>query len=101
VFALPSRYEGLGCVYLEAMSTGKPVIGCRGQGIAEIIQHGTNGFLVGPDNERELALALGMLLRDEVRRRNLGAAARDTILERFTLAHQAEILARIYREAIA
>jgi len=101
VFALPSRYEGLGCVYLEAMSTGKPVIGCRGQGIAEIIQHGTNGFLVGPDNERELTLALGMLLRDDMRRRNLGAAARDTILERFTLAHQAEILARIYREAIA
>jgi glycosyltransferase involved in cell wall biosynthesis len=101
VFALPSRYEGLGCVYLEAMSTGKPAIGCRGQGIAEIIQHGTNGFLVGPDNEKELTLALGMLLRDDVRRRNLGAAARDTILERFTLAHQAEILARIYREAIA
>lgn len=101
VFALPSRYEGLGCVYLEAMSTGRPVIGCRGQGIAEIIQHGTNGFLVGPDNERELTLALGMLLRDDIRRRNLGAAARDTILERLTLAHQAEMLARIYREAIA
>lgn len=50
VFALPSRYEGLGCVYLEAMSSGKPVIGCRGQGIAEIIRHGSNGFLVGPDN---------------------------------------------------
>jgi len=100
VFALPSRYEGLGCVYLEAMSTGRPVIGCRGQGIAEIIQHGTNGFLVGPDNERELTLALGMLLRDDIRGRNLGAAARDTILERLTLAHQAEMLARIYREAI-
>ena len=85
VFALPSRYEGLGCVYLEAMSVGKPVIGCRGQGIAEIIQHGSNGFLVGPDNEKELTLALAMLLRDEARRRNLGAAARDTILERFTL----------------
>jgi len=99
VFALPSRYEGLGCVYLEAMSVGKPVIGCRGQGIAEIIQHGSNGFLVGPDNERELALALAMLLRDEPRRRNLGAAARDTILERLTIAQQAESLARIYRES--
>src|SRR5579871_3993219 len=33
LFALPSRYEGLGCVYLEAMSAGKQVIGCRGQGI--------------------------------------------------------------------
>ncbi len=101
VFTLPSRYEGLGCVYLEAMSTGKPAIGCRGQGIAEIIEHGTSGFLVGPDNERELALALGMLLRDQSRRRSLGAAARDTILERFTLEHQAENLARIYRESMS
>jgi len=101
VFALPSRYEGLGCVYLEAMSVGKPVIGCRGQGIAEIVQHGSNGFLVGRDNEKELTLALAMLLRDEARRRSLGAAARDTILERLTLEQQAESLARIYREAVA
>ena len=100
VFALPSRYEGLGCVYLEAMSVGKPVIGCRGQGIAEIIQHGSNGFLVGPDNEKELALAIAMLLRDGNQRRNLGAAARDTILDQLTLAQQAERFARIYRECV-
>jgi hypothetical protein len=101
LFALPSRYEGLGCVYLEAMSVGKPVIGCRGQGIAEIIRHGSNGFLVGPDNEKELTLAMAMLLRDERLRRNLGAAARDTILERLTLTQQAEGVARIYRESAA
>lgn len=99
IFALPSQYEGLGCVYLEAMAVGKAVIGCRGQGIAEIIQHGSNGFLVGPGNEKELTLALGMLLRDEPRRRNLGVAGRDTILERLTLAQQAESLTRIYRES--
>ena len=80
---------------------GKAVVGCRGQGIGEIIQHGANGFLVGPDNERELTLALAMLLRDQRRRTNLGVAARDTILERLTLAHQAETLARIYRECVA
>jgi glycosyltransferase involved in cell wall biosynthesis len=83
------------------MSVGKPVIGCRGQGIAEIIRHGSNGFLVGPDNERELTLAMAMLLRDEPLRRNLGAVARDTILERLTLAQQAESLARIYGESAA
>jgi len=99
LFALPSRYEGLGCVYLESMSTGKPAIGCRGQGIAEVIQHGSNGFLVGPDNDRELALAIALLLNDETRRRNIAVAARDTILDRFTLAHQAESLLRIFREA--
>ena len=101
IFALPSRYEGLGCVYLEAMSVGKTVIGCRGQGIAEIIQHGTNGFLVGPDNPKELGLALGMLLRDEAWRSRMGIAARDTILEKFTLGQQARNLARIYREVAA
>jgi glycosyltransferase involved in cell wall biosynthesis len=101
IFALPSKYEGLGCVYLEAMSAGKPVIGCREQGIAEIIRHGSNGFLVGPDNEKELTLALAMLLRDEPRRRNLARAARDTILDRLTLKDQAESLVRIYRESAA
>jgi teichuronic acid biosynthesis glycosyltransferase TuaC len=100
LFALPSRYEGLGCVYLEAMSAGKPVIGCRGQGIAEIIQQGSNGFLAGPDNEKELTIAIAMLLRDKARRQNLGVAARETVLERLTLAHQAERLARIYRECV-
>jgi teichuronic acid biosynthesis glycosyltransferase TuaC len=99
LFAMPSRYEGLGCVYLEAMAVGKAVIGCRGQGIAEIIQHGTNGFLIGPGNEKELALAMAMLLRDEPCRRNFGRVARDTILDRLTLAHQAESLTRIYRES--
>jgi len=99
VFALPSSYEGLGCVYLEAMSTGKPTIGCRGQGIAEVIRHGSNGFLVGPGNDKELALALGMLLRDETLRKNFGTMARDTILDRFTLTQQAQNLVRIYRES--
>jgi teichuronic acid biosynthesis glycosyltransferase TuaC len=98
LFALPSSYEGLGCVYLEAMSSGKPVIGCRGQGIAEIIRQASNGFLVGPDNEKELALVLGMVLRDDAKRRTLGIAARDTILENLTLERQAENLLRIYRE---
>lgn len=101
VFALSSRCGGLGDVYLEAMSAGKPVIGYRGQGIAEIIQHGSNGFLVGPDNETELILAIAMLLRDEPYRRRLGMAARDTILGGLTLEHQAESLGRIYRESVA
>lgn len=100
LFVLPSRYEALGCVYLEAMATGKPVIGCRGQGIADIVQHGLNGFLVGPDNEKELTLAIAMLLRDQTLRSNVGRAARDTILDRLTLENQAEILARIYRESL-
>ena len=98
VFALPSSYEGLGCVYLEAMSCGKPVVGCRGQGIAEVLRQGSNGYLVGAGNDKELALVLELLLRDQQRRQNMGQTARDTVVDRFTLAQQAESLARIYRE---
>jgi teichuronic acid biosynthesis glycosyltransferase TuaC len=100
LFALPSRADQSGCLHVQAMSCGKAVIGCRGQGIAEIIQHGANGFLVGPGNERELTLAMGILLREPQRRHNLGTAARESILERLTLEQQAENLKRIYRESV-
>jgi len=101
LFALPSWYEGLGCVYLEAMSSEKPVIACRGQGIAEVIQHGNNGWLVGPNNLQELIQALATLLENLSLRRRLGEAARRTVVESFTSAHQAAQLARLYEECVA
>jgi glycosyltransferase involved in cell wall biosynthesis len=101
LFALPSRYEGLGCVYLEAMSSGKPVVACRGQGIEEVIQVGTNGFLVDPGDLPSLTGALEALLENLDLRRRMGDAARQTILRGFTLAHQAGQLAELYRECLA
>jgi len=99
-FVLPSRFEGLGCVYLEAMACGKPVIGCRGQGIDEIIEHGVNGWLIPVDGLAELEQGLNILLSDAGRRRKIGEAARNTIVTRFTLSHQAANLIEIYRRAV-
>jgi teichuronic acid biosynthesis glycosyltransferase TuaC len=101
LFALPSQYEGLGCVYLEAMSTEKPVIGCRGQGIDEIVRHGSNGWLVDPGNLQELVAALSTLLQNLQLRRQIGEAARRTVLQGLTSAHQATQLAALYRECAA
>ncbi len=100
VFVLPSRYEGLGCVYLEAMATGKVAVGCTGQGIEEIIRHGENGWLVPPEGHKELVEGLRILLRDDSQRRRIGAAARETILKSFTLQHQVQRLEAIYREVL-
>jgi glycosyltransferase involved in cell wall biosynthesis len=100
VFVLPSRNEGLGCVYLEAMSCGKPVIGCRGQGIEEVIEQGENGWLIPPGGLEELVEGLGALLGSPETCARIGLAARQTILEEFTLSQQAEHLATIYRQAI-
>jgi len=101
LFALPSSYEGLGCVYLEAMSSGKVAIGCRGQGIEELIHQGRNGWLVDPESVEQLAAGLSVLLRDAELRRAIGANARQIILSGFTLRHQAERWLRIYQECRA
>jgi glycosyltransferase involved in cell wall biosynthesis len=99
VFVLPSRNEGLGCVYLEAMASGKPVIACHGQGIAEVIEQGKNGWLVPAEGLEELVEGLSALLGSPELRASIGAAARRTILEKLTLSHQAQHLARIYHQA--
>ncbi len=98
VFALPSSYEGLGCVYLEAMSSGKPAIGCRGQGIDEIIEHGKNGLLISPGDQAELAESLRVILLNEDFGCRIGRAARDTVLQGYTLHHQAQRFVQLYRE---
>jgi glycosyltransferase involved in cell wall biosynthesis len=99
IFVLPSRYEGLGCVYLEAMASGKPVIACWGQGIDEVIDHGGNGWLIPVDGLEELAQGLQVLLGDAELRARIGRAARQTILDKLTLSHQAQNLMRIYEAA--
>ena len=101
VFVLPSANEGLGCVYLEAMSCGKPVIGCCGQGIEEVIEHGRNGWLIPVDGLEPLEQGLSVLLASPDLCARIGTAARETILNKFTLSHQAQNLAAIYRQAIA
>jgi teichuronic acid biosynthesis glycosyltransferase TuaC len=100
LFALPSWYEGLGGVYLEAMSAEQPAVACLGQGIEEIIRHGENGWLIKPKNLSDLATALRTLLSDPVLREKLGRNGRQTILQGYTLAHQASRLSSIYHESL-
>lgn len=61
VFALPSVRESLGTVYFEAMSQGVPVIATLGEGIADFIKDGTDGFLVRPDDPAHLVRVLHAL----------------------------------------
>jgi glycosyltransferase involved in cell wall biosynthesis len=98
IFALPSSYEGLGCVYLEAMASGRPVVACLFQGIGDVIQNGENGFLVEPGNLRQLTSVLSTLLANPTLRHRIADAGQRTIYRKYTLRHQAEHLAGIYAE---
>jgi glycosyltransferase involved in cell wall biosynthesis len=100
IFVLPSSYEALGCVYLEAMAAGKPLIACRNQGIAEVVRHGDNGWLVTPDADEDLAAALAMLLKDSRLRARLGAESRATVQNGFGLDVQASRLHSVYQTCI-
>ncbi|BAB76937.1 glycosyltransferase [Anabaena sp. FACHB-709] len=63
VFAMPSKREGFGIVYLEALACGKPVLGGNQDGANDALCHGELGALVDPDNVEEIALTLIQILQ--------------------------------------
>lgn len=68
---VPSTYEGMPLVVLEAMEAGVPVVASRVSGIPEVVEDGRTGWLVPPEDPRALAAALTEVLGrpDEARRR--------------------------------
>jgi len=84
VFVLPSRKEGFGIVFLEAMGRSKPVVALRSGGTPEVVIHGETGILVEPDNLGALYEALRRLLQSEDLRARLGRGGRVIVDRSFT-----------------
>lgn len=83
-FSLPSYTEAFGIVYLEAMLQSKPVIGCKGQGCENIVDHGVDGFLVAPHDEILLENKMLELIQNKKLREKMGKKAQDKVLQYFT-----------------
>ena len=77
LYVMPSRSEGLGSSALLAMAHCVPVLASRVGGLPEIVEDGTNGWLVDPESPAALAQALISAASDPDRLRSLGLAARD------------------------
>ena len=83
-FALPSRGEGFGLVYLEAMARGKPCIGGGMDAAGTVIQDGITGLLVAdPSDPGQVALAISTLLDDPSQAMTMGQAGLERVKENF------------------
>jgi glycosyltransferase involved in cell wall biosynthesis len=76
VFCLPSRQEGFGIVFLEAMAHGLPIVAGRAGAVPETVAEGEVGLLADPGDPDELARCLAAVLEDPALRCRLGAAGR-------------------------
>ncbi len=100
IFVLPSRWEGLPLVVIEAMFAGLPVVATRVGGVSELVEDGKTGILVPPNHPDALARAIRQLLDDRTLARTMGQAGRERALQEFTLDRMLSETERLYADLL-
>ena len=96
VVVLTSLWEGMPIVALEAMASAKPVVVTQTGGVSEVIKEGETGFLVDPSDIAALCDKVSLLLADEPLRKRVGAQARLSLKENFSIAHMCVNTQKLY-----
>jgi glycosyltransferase involved in cell wall biosynthesis len=100
LIVVPSRYEGLSLLVLEAMAWARPVIATQVGGNPEAIVDGESGLLTPPDDPPVLADACLRVMRDPAFAARLGEAARRRVQERFTLERMVAAYEDLYQRQL-
>ncbi len=100
VCVLTSDFEGTPNVLLEAMASGLPVVATKVGGVPEIVQHGTTGFVVEPEDSVGLVKNLAELTRNSPRRKEMGDSAREYVVKQHSLERLPTYLQGLYRLAL-
>ena len=100
LFVLPSRYEGYGVVYAEALAHGLPVVACNVGPVPEVVGEEA-ALLVPPGDVEALCGALDLLLNDAGLRDRMSAAARRRARELPRWEDTAAGFLRVLRELVA
>jgi glycosyltransferase involved in cell wall biosynthesis len=99
--APPVDPEPFGCIVIESMAMGTPVIGSNAAGIAEQIVDGETGILFAPGNEHELAQALDRLFRNRALREDMSAKGVRLFREKFDMDRCYQEYLRVFERAAA
>jgi glycosyltransferase involved in cell wall biosynthesis len=100
ISSLP-RSEGTTTTAMEAQACGVPVVATRVAAVAEVVGDGVTGLLVPPERPGAIADAILCLLDDDALRVRMGAAGRESVLERFDSHRAADLYVRVYEAALA
>ncbi len=100
IFVLPSLWEGLPFVLVEAASLGKPIVATAVDGVPEILEGGRTGLLVPPGDPTALANAVIRLLLNADEARRLGERARSFVPPRFPLRRMVEQTQNLYLDLL-
>jgi glycosyltransferase involved in cell wall biosynthesis len=101
VFVLPSQWEGLPNVVLEAMAAGTPVVARAVEGIRDLVVNGKSGVVVPLSGEPQLAEAIRGALGSPERARAMAIEAQRIVQERFTWSSVAADYERLYAQLLA
>jgi glycosyltransferase involved in cell wall biosynthesis len=101
VFVLPSLWEGMPNVVLEAMAAGLPVIAADVEGVREVIAHGQTGLIVNPSATWDLESKLVTMLDSPHEASRMAIAAQNTIREAFTVDRVVAAYTALYRSLLA
>jgi glycosyltransferase involved in cell wall biosynthesis len=101
IVVLPSRWEGLPLVLLEAMASGKPIVATRVTGNVDVVVDGITGFLVPLGDVQALAGKIVQLLQHEALRVAFGRQGRERVERHFSLGRMVEQTRAVYTEVLA
>jgi glycosyltransferase involved in cell wall biosynthesis len=100
IFIFPSHAEAFGVALVEAMAMAKPSVSTSSDGILDITVDNETGYLFKKDDPADLKNKLELLIKSPEKRRTLGNAARQRVLEHFDSQKLMDGLVELYKQFI-
>ncbi len=100
IYVQPSSNEGLSLSILEAMAAGNTIVSTDVGAAREMLEHGTSGLIVPPNDTSALSSALRAVLSDKAKAATLAQAARERVINSFSIEKMADAYHHLYQDVL-